>query len=83
MDVNLTIPQELRLYIEEQIQSGAYPSIGDYFLALVQQDRSRKQAQEKLENLLQEGLASDREPVTSEYWQNLRKSVLDADNLKA
>lgn len=41
------------------------------FAYLVQQDQKRKQAQEKLECLLQEGLDSDSEPVTPTYWQNL------------
>ncbi|GAB4205842.1 MAG: hypothetical protein Fur006_62340 [Coleofasciculaceae cyanobacterium] len=50
------------------------------FAYLVQQDRQRKQAQEKLERLLQEGLDSDSEPVTPTYWQNLWASVLGADS---
>lgn len=47
------------------------PSAAEYFLDLVQQDQKRKQAQEKLERLLQEGVDSDSEPVTPAYWQNL------------
>jgi antitoxin ParD1/3/4 len=80
MNVILAIPEDLQTYIEAQIQSGAYASAVEYFLDLVQQDRQRKQAQEKLECLLQEGLDSDSEPVTPTYWQNLRASVLGADS---
>ena len=50
------------------------------FAYLVQQDRQRKQAQERLERLLQEALDSDSEPVNPTYWQNLRASVLGADS---
>ena len=39
-------------------------------------DWQRKEAQAKLANLLQEGLNSDPEIVTPDYWQNLRLSVL-------
>ncbi len=76
MNVILAIPEDLQTYIEAQIQVGSYGSAVEYFLHLVQQDRQRKQAQEKLESLLQEGLDSDSEPVTPAYWQNLRASVL-------
>ncbi|MCP2727596.1 ribbon-helix-helix domain-containing protein [Limnofasciculus baicalensis] len=76
MNVILAISEDLQTYIEAQIQAGSYGSVVEYFLHLVQQDRQRKQAQEKLESLLQEGLDSDSEPVTPAYWQNLRGSVL-------
>ena len=80
MNVILAIPEELQTYIEAQIQAGAYATAVEYFLDLVQQYRQRKQAQAKLEGLLQEGLDSEVEPVTAAYWQNLRASVLDGDS---
>ena len=80
MNVILAIPEELQTYIEAQIEAGDYASAVEYFLHLVQQDRQRKQAQTKLEGLLQEGLDSDGEPVTAEYWQNLPASVLGGDS---
>ena len=80
MNVILAIPEDLQTYIEAQIQAGAYTSAVEYFLDLVQQDRQRKQAQAKLENLLQEGLDSDSEPVNAAYWQKLRASVFDGDS---
>jgi antitoxin ParD1/3/4 len=78
MNVTVTIPEDLQTYIEDRVRSGAYANAVDYFLDLVQCDRQRKQAQEKLERLLQEGLDSDGEPVTLAYWQELRASVLNA-----
>ena len=80
MNVILAIPEDLQTYIEDQIQAGAYTSAVEYFLDLVQQDRQRKQAQAKLENLLQEGLDSEGEPVTAAYWQKLRASVFGDDS---
>jgi antitoxin ParD1/3/4 len=78
MNVTVTIPEDLQTYIEDRVRSGAYANAVEYFLDLVQCDRQRKQAQEKLERLLQEGLDSDGEPVTLAYWQELRASVLNA-----
>ena len=55
--------------------TGSYNKIGEYFLKLVQQDK-KCQAQAKLEMLLLEGINSDTQEVTPEYWQNLRFAVL-------
>lgn len=79
MNVSLAIPAEWEAYIEEQVRSGNYASVEDYFLALLQGDRQRKEAREKLKTLLQEGLDSAGETVTSDYWQNLRISGFDGN----
>lgn len=76
MNVSFPIPKELETYIQVQIQSGGYNTAADYFLTLLNQDRQKKEAQAKLSSLLQEGLNSDSESVTTAYWQNLRQSVL-------
>ncbi|NJL90904.1 MAG: type II toxin-antitoxin system ParD family antitoxin [Coleofasciculaceae cyanobacterium SM2_1_6] len=76
MHVSFPIPKELESYIESQLQSGNYASAGEYFLALLQHDQRRKEAQAKLAGLLQEGLESETELVTPEYWQDLRRLIL-------
>lgn len=76
MNVSFPIPTELESYVQGQIQSGSYDTVADYFLALLNQDRKRRETQEKLASLLQEGLDSEAELVTSAYWQDLRLSVL-------
>jgi antitoxin ParD1/3/4 len=75
MNINIDIPDEMRVYVEAQITAGAYKNIGEYFLDLVQQDQKRK-AQAKLEALLLEGINSPGEEVTPEYWQNLRSTFM-------
>ena len=75
MNVNFPIPQELEPYLEQQLRSGNYDSVADYFLTLLNQDRQKQQAQEKLTALLQESLDSPTEAVTADYWHTLRQSV--------
>ena len=77
MNVNFLIPKELEDYVNLQIQAGKYTNIEEYFLTLLREDCQRKSAQIKLKQLLEEGLNSDSEPVTSEYWENLRMSIFD------
>jgi antitoxin ParD1/3/4 len=80
MNINIDIPDEVRVYLEAQVMTGAYSSIGEYFLSLVQQDQKRK-AQAKLETLLLEGIDSEGQEVTPEYWQYLRSTVLGDNSM--
>ncbi|HEY9669413.1 MAG TPA: type II toxin-antitoxin system ParD family antitoxin [Coleofasciculaceae cyanobacterium] len=81
MNINIDIPDKVRVYVEAQVMAGAYNSIGEYFLDLVQQDQKRK-AQEKLETLLLEGIDSSGQEVTAEYWHSLRSTVLGENNME-
>ena len=79
MDICLSLPSEMQPFIEAQVAAQGYGTVDEYFLALVQQDRKRR-SQEQLEALLLEGINSgDVEDVTSEFWQQLRSSVLKLD----
>ena len=61
--------------------SGAYKN-SEYFIDLAQQDQKRK-AKERLETLLLEGIDSQGQKATPEYWQNLRYTVLGKNNMPA
>ncbi|MBD2594907.1 type II toxin-antitoxin system ParD family antitoxin [Nostoc spongiaeforme FACHB-130] len=80
MNINIDIPDEMRVYLEAQVMAGAYSSIGEYFLDLVKQDQKNK-AQAKLEALLQAGIDSPGQEITPEYWQNLRSTVLEQNSI--
>ena len=56
-------------------QTGDYASAIDYVLDLVMRDRDRLLPQEKLAGMLQEGLDSEAEVMTPEYWKDLRSSI--------
>ncbi|GBE94523.1 ribbon-helix-helix domain-containing protein [Nostoc cycadae] len=80
MNINIDIPDEMRVYVEAQVMAGAYSSIGEYFLNLLKQDQKKK-AQANLEALLKEGIDSPGQEVTPEYWQNLRSTVLGQNSI--
>ena len=61
--------------------SGAYNSIRKYFIDLAQQNQKRK-TQAKLETFLLEGINSKGQEATSEYWQDLRSTVLGDNNIR-
>ncbi|BAY41852.1 hypothetical protein NIES2111_62480 (plasmid) [Nostoc sp. NIES-2111] len=80
MNINIDIPDEVRVYVEAQVMTGAYSSIGEYFLALVKQDQKLK-AQAKLEALITEGMEGQGQEVTPEYWHCLRSTILGENSL--
>jgi antitoxin ParD1/3/4 len=79
MNVMLEIPEDLKRHVMARVQTGEYTSAIEYVLDLVMRDRDRILAQEKLKSLIQEGLDSEVEVVTPEYWKDLRNSVLEND----
>ncbi|NJL51898.1 MAG: type II toxin-antitoxin system ParD family antitoxin [Hydrococcus sp. SU_1_0] len=67
--LNISLPDSMRTFIDEQIAQGGYSTASEYIRDLIRQAQ-KQAAQEKLDNLLIEGLASG-EPieVTDEWWQ--------------
>ena len=73
--MNISLPDSMRAYIEEQVASGGYSTVSEYFRELVRQDQKQK-AQERLEVLLLEGLDSGTATrMNAEEWEDIRQSV--------
>ena len=49
--MNISLPEQLKEFIDEQVGSGRYSSVSEYVRDLVRNDEKRK-AQEKLESML-------------------------------
>ncbi len=73
--INISLPDELRAYVEEQVAKGGYSTLSEYFRELVRSDQKRK-ATERLETLLLEGLDSGTAtPMTQQDWEDIRAGV--------
>ena len=72
-DICISLPDELRQFVQSQVASGRYEDENEYIRALIARARRRHS---RLESLLIEGLESG-EPteVTAETWDDLRKQV--------
>jgi antitoxin ParD1/3/4 len=74
-NMNVSLPDSLKDYVEEQVAAGGYGTSSEYLRELIRADKKRK-AQERLEALLLEGLESgDPIPVTPRFWKELWASV--------
>jgi len=74
--VNISLSEELKKYVESQIKGGSYGNVSEYFRSLIR-DQQKRAAQERLEQLLLEGLESGNAgPMTKADWNELRQSAV-------
>jgi antitoxin ParD1/3/4 len=75
--LNISLPDSLKDYVENQVKEGGYSNPSEYIQTLVQDDRKRK-AGESIETLLLEGLNSgDPIEATPEYWEEKRRRLIE------
>lgn len=72
--MNVSLPEPLRDFVEEQVQSGGYGTASEYVRELLREAQKQK-ASERLETLLLEGLNSPASEMTAQDWQDIRMEV--------
>lgn len=75
--INVSLPETLKAYVEEQVASGSYGTVSEYVRELIRLDQKRK-AQVQLELRLLEGLDSGHATeMTQADWEDIRQTVRD------
>ncbi len=70
--MNISLPDALRSYVEEQVRSGGYASSSEYLRQLIREDQQRRE----LRALLLEGAASaPAGPADGAFFDRLRDRV--------
>jgi antitoxin ParD1/3/4 len=70
--MNVSLPAELRTFVDEQVEAGRYGSTSEYVRELIRRDHDRRQ----LRGLLLDGAASAPGPVADDgYFASLRRRV--------
>jgi antitoxin ParD1/3/4 len=74
--MNISLPDPLKEFVEDQVSSGRYSSVSEYVRELIRGDEKRR-GQAKLEALLLEGIQSG-EPaeMTNEDWADIRREAV-------
>ncbi len=70
--ITISIPESMKEYIEREISRGSYGTVSEYFRSLVRENQ-RQKSQERLEELLLEGLQSEAREMTKEDWNDIRR----------
>jgi antitoxin ParD1/3/4 len=74
--MNISLPDQLKEFVDHQVGSGRYSSVSEYVRDLIREDEKRK-AQEKLEAMLMEGVQSGGPTeLTSQDWADIRQEAL-------
>lgn len=80
--ITISLPDNLKAYVDEQIAQSGYASADDYFLALVLFDQQRRQAKESLDGLLIEGLdgldRGEGREATDDWWEQERLNLIES-----
>jgi antitoxin ParD1/3/4 len=74
--MNVSLPASLRAYVDDLVGQLGYTSASEYVRELIRKDRDRRSSEEKLEELLVEGLRSG--PAadwTDDDWTAIRRRV--------
>lgn len=73
--LNISLPDNLKVFIDSRLAEGGYSTVSDYFYELVRQDQARKE-QKRLEGVLLERLQGDDwEEVSPADWAGLRQEL--------
>ncbi len=72
--MNISLPDPMKQFVEEQVSAGGYSSAREYVRELVRADQRRK-AKDQLEEILLAALKSEPEVVTPEWWAKLRAEI--------
>jgi len=73
--MNISLPEPLKEFVDGQIASGRYSSASEYVRELIREDEKRK-AEERLEELLLEGLSGDETKLTRKDFAQIREEAL-------
>lgn len=69
--LNISLPDQMKEFVDEEMGEGGYRDPSDYFHALLREQQRRK-AEEKLEGLLMEGLATQSSELNEKNWKQVR-----------
>ena len=73
--MNISLPEELKAFVDSQVESGAYSSTSEYVREVLRREQDRAQ----LRQLLLDGAASpDDGPMDAEFFADLRRSIAAA-----
>ena len=72
--MNISLPDPLKEFVDDQISEGRYSSVSEYIRELIRGDEKRK-AEMRLEALLLEGLESDESELTRQDFEDIRKEA--------
>jgi antitoxin ParD1/3/4 len=76
--MNISLPDRMKQWVEDQVATGRYGNSSDYVRDLVRRDQERAEAREKLQQMVDDALASGINTRSREELHELIMSRADA-----
>jgi antitoxin ParD1/3/4 len=73
--MNISLPETLKDFVDQQIAAGRYSTASEYVRELIRNDEKQK-AEEQLSTLLREGLQSKETELTRDDWKAIRAEAM-------
>jgi antitoxin ParD1/3/4 len=70
--MNISLPDSLKVYVDEQVGEGGYGTSSEYVRELIRKDQDRKRLRAIILQGATSGLAA---PVDADYFESLRSRV--------
>jgi antitoxin ParD1/3/4 len=74
--MNISLPDEMKVFIEAQMAQEGYASASEYLRTLIREEQ-RRRAKQALEAKLLEGLQSPASEMTDADWDALRQRIYE------
>ena len=79
--MNVSLPDAMKQWVEDQVRTGRYGNASDYVRDLVRRDQERAEARATLYRLLDEGAEGFSEEQTAEgIFEEARREILTEDD---
>ena len=75
--LNISLPEALREFIDEQVATGGYGTASEYIQELLRRAQKEQEEQERLESLLLKALDSPAREMTPQEWDDIRREALE------
>ena len=73
--INVSLPVQMRAYIEQRVKADGFGSISDLIRALVRDDQVRRAQQELERRLLAAIEGGEATPMTTADWDDIKEAV--------
>ncbi len=74
--MNISLPEPLKVFVEEQVSKGGYSTASEYLRELIREAQRRSDHQELRAKLLA-GLQSPTSEMTADEWTALRERIVN------
>ena len=80
--MNISLPDPMKQYVEEQVMAGDYSSASEYMRELVRADQRRNTKEQLERTLLESLLEGEAQEATPEFWNMLRTELSKRPNAR-